>query len=71
VQGTAVKLASDIGVRYEAWTISVPVSTMAFYLRSGHQDGTNLYPHIRQVLAEDRVPDWNRVRWCYGISATS
>ena len=35
---------------------------MAFYLRF-ERDGEDLYPLIRQVIAEGRVPDWNRVRY--------
>jgi alpha-galactosidase len=35
---------------------------MAFYLRF-ERDGEDLYPLIRQVAAEGRVPAWNRVRY--------
>jgi alpha-galactosidase len=35
---------------------------MAFYL-SFERNGQDLYPLIRQVLEENRVPDWNRVRY--------
>jgi alpha-galactosidase len=35
---------------------------MAFYLRLEHQ-GEDLYPRLRRVAAEGRVPDWNRVRY--------
>jgi alpha-galactosidase len=35
---------------------------MAFYLNF-ERDGEDLYPLIRQVVEEDRVPDWNRVRY--------
>ena len=35
---------------------------MAFYLNF-ERDGEDLYPLIRQVIEEDRVPDHNRVRY--------
>ena len=35
---------------------------MAFYLRF-ERDGADLYPLLYQVIAEGRVPDWNRVRY--------
>jgi alpha-galactosidase len=57
VQGTAEQLAADIGV---------PVEEINFYLKFERKNGAtveDLYPLIRQVLAEGRVPDWNRVRY--------
>lgn len=68
VQGTAQQLADDIGVpiaeiRYRC----AGINHMAFYLSFERQraDGTkqDLYPLIRRVLDEGRVPDWNRVRY--------
>jgi alpha-galactosidase len=68
VQGTAQQLADAIGVpigeiRYRC----AGINHMAFYLSFERQraDGTkeDLYPLIRRVLEEDRVPDWNRVRY--------
>ncbi len=68
VQGTAEQLAADIGVpvneiRYRC----AGINHMAFYLSFERQlpDGstTDLYPEIRRVLDEGRVPDWNRVRY--------
>jgi alpha-galactosidase len=68
VQGTAWQLAEDIGVpideiRYRC----AGINHMAFYLSFERQlpDGTkqDLYPLIRRVLDEGRVPDWNRVRY--------
>ncbi|MBN1248303.1 MAG: alpha-glucosidase/alpha-galactosidase [Anaerolineae bacterium] len=67
VQGTAEQLARDIGVPIEEINyLSAGINHMAFYLRferkteDGYED---LYPLIRQVVTEDRVPDWNRVRY--------
>jgi alpha-galactosidase len=67
VQGTAAQLARDIGVPVEEINyLCAGINHMAFYLRferkteGGIED---LYPRIRQVLEEDRVPDWNRVRY--------
>jgi alpha-galactosidase len=67
VQGTAEQLAHDIGVPIEEINyVCAGINHMAFYLRferktaSGVED---LYPRIRQVVAEGRVPNWNRVRY--------
>ena len=63
VQGTAQQLASDIGVPFEDINyISAGINHMAFYLRF-ERNGEDLYPLIRQVIDEGRVPDWNRVRY--------
>ena len=67
VQGTAEQIALDIDVPIrEINYLSAGINHMAFYLRferrtpSGVED---LYPRIRQVVAEGRVPEWNRVRY--------
>lgn len=63
VQGTAEQLAEDIRVPIEEINyISAGINHMAFYLKF-ERDGVNLYPEIRKVIAEDRIPDWNRVRY--------
>jgi alpha-galactosidase len=63
VQGTAFQLARDAGVpRDEIRYLCAGINHMAFYLRLEHA-GQDLYPRLRQVLAEGRVPDWNRVRY--------
>ncbi|MBX7243971.1 MAG: alpha-glucosidase/alpha-galactosidase [Candidatus Sumerlaeaceae bacterium] len=63
VQGTAKCLAQDIGVPYEEINyLCAGINHMAFYLRF-ERDGEDLYPRIRQVVAEGRVLDWNRVRY--------
>ncbi len=63
VQGTAHQLANDIGVPYDEINyVCAGINHMAFYL-TFEQDGRDLYPEIRRVLEEDRVPDWNRVRY--------
>jgi alpha-galactosidase len=66
-QVTAGQLARDIGVPVEEISyLCAGINHLAFYLRferrteSGVED---LYPRIRQVVAEGRVPDWNRVRY--------
>jgi alpha-galactosidase len=68
VQGTARELAADIGVdagdvRY----LCAGINHMAFYLKFEERlpDGSteDLYPRIRQVIEEKRVPAWNRVRY--------
>jgi alpha-galactosidase len=35
---------------------------MAFFLKL-ERDGEDLYPELRKVIEEDRIPDWNRVRY--------
>jgi alpha-galactosidase len=67
VQGTAEQLARDIDVPIDEINyLCAGINHMAFYLRferktdSGYED---LYPKIRQVVADGRIPDWNRVRY--------
>jgi alpha-galactosidase len=63
VQGTAEQLAHDIGVPVEEITyICAGINHMAFYLRF-ERNGEDLYPLIRKVYDEGRVPPWNRVRY--------
>jgi alpha-galactosidase len=63
VQGTARDLAHDIGVPIQEINYLVAgINHMAFYLKF-ERNGEDLYPQIRRVLAEDRVPSWNRVRY--------
>lgn len=63
VQGTAEQLAVDIGVPYEEITYRCAgINHMAFY-QTFERNGEDLYPKIRQVLDEGRVPSWNRVRY--------
>ncbi|MEP7200374.1 MAG: alpha-glucosidase/alpha-galactosidase, partial [Chloroflexota bacterium] len=70
VQGTAMQLARDIGVPYdEIDYLSAGINHMAFYLKFAHRNGESgssdhdLYPRIRQVIADGHVPNWNRVRY--------
>jgi alpha-galactosidase len=69
VQGTAEQLAADIGIPVdEIDYVCGGINHMAFYLqfaRKTPQGMEDLYPRIRQVIAEDRIPEWNRVR--YGV----
>ncbi len=63
VQGTAEQLAHDIQVPIEEINyISAGINHMAFYLKF-ERNGESLYPQIRKVIEEGRVPDWNRVRY--------
>ena len=63
VQGTALQLSRDIGVPIDEINyVCAGINHMAFYL-AFEKDGQDLYPEIRKVLEEDRVPDWNRVRY--------
>jgi alpha-galactosidase len=67
VQGTAGQLARDIGVPIEEISyVCAGINHMAFYLtfeRKTAEGSEDLYPLLRQVVAEGRVPDWNRVRY--------
>jgi alpha-galactosidase len=67
VQGTAEQLARDINVPIEEINFfCAGINHMAFYLtfeRRANGTVEDLYPRIRQVLEEGRVPDWNRVRY--------
>jgi len=63
VQGTAQQLADDIGIPIEEINyVCAGINHMAFYL-TFERNSENLYPLIRKVIEEDRVPDWNRVRY--------
>ncbi len=63
VQGTAMELARDIGVPYGEITYQAAgINHMAFYLRFERR-GEDLYPMIRKVVSDGRVPDNNRVRY--------
>ncbi|HZO91705.1 MAG TPA: alpha-glucosidase/alpha-galactosidase [Chthonomonadaceae bacterium] len=63
VQGTAWQIARDIGVPYEEINyLCAGINHMAFYLKF-ERNGEDLYPLIRKVVEEGRVPDWNRVRY--------
>lgn len=68
VQGTAEQLAEDINVPIEDINyVCAGINHMAFYLNFERKgpDGRpeSLYPLIQQVVDEDRIPDWNRVRY--------
>lgn len=63
VFGTAHELAQDIGIPYEEINYVVAgINHMAFYLKF-ERNGEDLYPHIRRVIEEGRVPPHNRVRY--------
>ena len=63
VQHTAEELAHDIGVPVEEINYVVAgINHVAFFLRF-ERNGQDLYPEIRRVVDEGRVPDWNRVRY--------
>jgi alpha-galactosidase len=63
VQHTAGELASDIGVPVEEINYVVAgINHVAFYLKF-ERNGQDLYPEVRRVVAEGRIPDDNRVRY--------
>ena len=67
VQGTAEQLARDIDVPIDEINfVCAGINHMAFYLTfERHVNGEveDLYPAIRRVIDEGRVPDGNRVRY--------
>jgi alpha-galactosidase len=63
VQGTARDLAADIGVpAAELEYVCAGINHLAFYLELRHR-GRDVYPELRHVLEDGRVPEWNRVRY--------
>jgi alpha-galactosidase len=63
VQHTAGELAHDIGVPVDEINyLCAGINHVAFYLKF-ERDGQDLYPLIRQVLEQGRVPHDNRVRY--------
>ena len=63
VQGTAEQLAHDINIPIEEINyVAAGINHMAFYLKF-ERNGEDLYPQIRKVMDEGRIPDWNRVRY--------
>ncbi|HEY7342133.1 MAG TPA: alpha-glucosidase/alpha-galactosidase [Ktedonobacterales bacterium] len=60
---TANELARDIGVPADEINyLCAGINHMAFYLRF-ERNGEDLYPRIRQVINENRVPAENQVRY--------
>jgi alpha-galactosidase len=63
VQGTAAELAKDLGVPLdEVRYTCAGINHMAFFLKFG-RNGEDLYPALRCVRLEGRVPETNRVRY--------
>jgi alpha-galactosidase len=63
VQHTAAELAGDLGLAADAVDYEVAgINHLAFFLRLEH-DGQDLYPALRRVIEEGRVPATNRVRY--------
>jgi alpha-galactosidase len=63
VQGTASEIASWLGVpAAEVDYHCAGINHLAFYLRLERR-GEDLYPALRQLLAEGRQPAWERVRF--------
>jgi len=63
VQHTAEDLACDMGIPVEEMNYLVAgINHMAFFLKL-ERAGEDLYPALRQVVAEGQVPDWNRIRY--------
>lgn len=60
---TISQIAADLNLPEEDLTYLVAgINHLAFYLTL-EKDGEDLYPQLRKVITEERVPDWNRVRY--------
>jgi alpha-galactosidase len=63
VQGTARDLAADLGLAAgELEYVCAGINHLAFYLELTHR-GRDVYPDLRRLVEEGRVPEWNRVRY--------
>ncbi len=67
VQNTAGEIARDINVPLDEINyVCAGINHLAFYLKFERKTGEgteDLYPLIRKILDEARVPAWNRVRY--------
>jgi alpha-galactosidase len=63
VQHTAQELANDLGIPVEEISYTCAgINHMAFYLRF-ERNGVDLYPRLREIQREGRMPAWNTVRY--------
>src|SRR3954464_7475867 len=63
VQHTASELAADLGLPASELRYDVAgINHLAFFLTLTHE-GRDLYPELRRIVDEGRVPDANRVRY--------
>jgi len=63
VQGTAHQLARDMSIAEDELSyLCAGINHMAFYLKLEHK-GQDVYPLLHKVIAEGRIPGWNRVRY--------
>lgn len=63
VQHTAQELADDLGLPVDEIDYTCAgINHMAFYLRFEHH-GEDLYPRLREIQRQGRMPAWNRVRY--------
>ena len=63
VQHTSAGLAKDIDVPIEDITyLSAGINHMSFFVKF-ERDGEDLYPLLRKVIEDGRVPTWNQVRY--------
>lgn len=63
VQHTRHELATDLGIPEQEISFECAgINHMAFFLKFEH-NGQDLYPRLQQIYHEQRMPDWNRVRY--------
>lgn len=68
VRGTIESLGEETGIDVETIRyFCAGINHLAFYLQLEHQlpDGTwaDMYPQVQKVIDENRVPEWNQVRY--------
>lgn len=63
VQHTRHELATDLGIpEGEIDFECAGINHMAFFTKFEHK-GENLYPQLMQIYRDNRMPNWNRVRY--------
>lgn len=63
VVNTISELAADLDIPAEEITYQAAgINHLAFFLTL-ENEGESLYPRLHQLIAEQRVPEWNRVRY--------
>ncbi|MCC8402293.1 alpha-glucosidase/alpha-galactosidase [Paraburkholderia sp. MMS20-SJTN17] len=63
VQHTASELADDLGIPVEEIDYHCAgINHMAFYLKF-ERNGEDLIPRLKEIQRQQRMPDWNRVRY--------
>jgi len=63
VQGTVLEIAMTLNIPAdEIKYLCAGINHMAFYLKL-EQNGVDLYPQLMNIIEEEQIPDYNRVRF--------